>query len=143
MTEEEIKQRNESKEFLKDLQYYLFQNKRSPKIDKLSALLDNDEKRIVELGVTNQRISDECHKLVDTLEKKQKEVAELKEQNIKDCKNFNKTMKETKEQWNKEHYQLTKARKCLKDLVYVVELGKNELATARILAEAKEFLKEE
>lgn len=39
--------------------------------------------------------------------------------------------------------QLTKAVKHLKDLVYVVELGKNELATARILAEAKAFLKEE
>lgn len=38
--------------------------------------------------------------------------------------------------------QLTKAMKHLEDLVYVVELGKNELATARILAEAKEFLKE-
>ena len=38
--------------------------------------------------------------------------------------------------------QLTKAVKHLKDLVYVVELGKNELAAARILAEAKEFLKE-
>lgn len=49
MTMEELKQRNESKEFLKDLQYYLFQNKRSPKIDKLSVLLDNDEKRIAEL----------------------------------------------------------------------------------------------
>ncbi len=72
-----------------------------------------------------------------------KENAELKEQNIKDCKNFNKTMKETKEQWNKEHYQLAKARKHLKDLVYVVELGKNELAIVRILAEVKEFLKEE
>ena len=43
----------------------------------------------------------------------------------------------------KQQEQLTKAMKHLKDLVYVVELGKNELATARILAEAKEFLKEE
>ena len=34
------------------------------------------------------------------------------------------------------------AIKHLKDLVYIVELGKNELATARIVAEAKEFLKE-
>lgn len=34
------------------------------------------------------------------------------------------------------------AIKHLKDLVYIVELGKNELATARIAAEAKEFLKE-
>jgi hypothetical protein len=38
--------------------------------------------------------------------------------------------------------QLAKAIKHLKDLAYVVELGKNELATIRILAEAKEFLKE-
>ena len=35
------------------------------------------EKRIDELKTTNKRISDECHKLVDTLEKKQKEIAEL------------------------------------------------------------------
>ena len=34
------------------------------------------------------------------------------------------------------------AIKHLRDLVYVVELGKNELATARIVAEAKKFLKE-
>lgn len=80
MIEEEIKQRNESKEFLKDLQYYLFQNKMSPKIDKLFILLDNDEKRIAELESTNKKISDECHKLVDSLEKKQKRVEELEAQ---------------------------------------------------------------
>jgi len=64
----------------------------------------------------------------------QKENAELKEQlRLSDLEN---------------HYclswcsKLTKAIKHLKDLVYVVELGKNELATARIVAEAKEFLKE-
>ena len=38
------------------------------------------EKRIAELEATNKRISDECHKLVDTLEKKQKEVVELEAQ---------------------------------------------------------------
>ena len=38
------------------------------------------EKRIDELKTTNKRISDECHKLVDTLEKKQKEIAELEAQ---------------------------------------------------------------
>ncbi len=38
------------------------------------------EERIVELESTNKRISDECHKLVDTLEKKQKEVVELEAQ---------------------------------------------------------------
>jgi hypothetical protein len=36
------------------------------------------EKRIEELEAVNKRISDECHKLVDSLEKKQKEIAELK-----------------------------------------------------------------
>ena len=38
------------------------------------------EKRITDLESTNKKISDECHKLVDTLEKKQKEVAELEAQ---------------------------------------------------------------
>lgn len=41
------------------------------------------EKRIEELEVTNKKISDECHKLVDTLEKKQKENELLETQNIK------------------------------------------------------------
>lgn len=38
------------------------------------------EKRIVELESTNKKISDECHKLVDTLERKQKEIADLEAQ---------------------------------------------------------------
>lgn len=65
MTEEEIKQRNESKEFLKDLQYYLFQNKRSPKIDKLLVLLDNDEKRITELEKKNTELVGEADSVLD------------------------------------------------------------------------------
>ena len=36
-----------------------------------------DEKRITELEAVNKRISDECHKLVGSLEKKQNEIAEL------------------------------------------------------------------
>lgn len=35
------------------------------------------EKRIIELETTNKRISDECHKLVGSLEKKQNEIVEL------------------------------------------------------------------
>jgi chromosome segregation ATPase len=35
------------------------------------------EKRIAELETTNKKISDECHKLVDSLEKKQNENVEL------------------------------------------------------------------
>ena len=42
------------------------------------AYVDKQQKRIQELEVTNKQISAECHKLVDTLEKKQKENAELK-----------------------------------------------------------------
>ena len=35
------------------------------------------EKQIVELEATNKKISDECHKLVDSLEKKQNENVDL------------------------------------------------------------------
>lgn len=49
------------------------------------------EKRIEELEATNKKISDECHKLVDSLEKEQKENAELEYQlthrNCLDCSN--------------------------------------------------------
>lgn len=41
------------------------------------------EERIVELESTNKKISDECHKLVDSLEKKQNENELLETQNIK------------------------------------------------------------
>ena len=61
------------------------------------------EKRIAELEVTNKNISNECHKLVDSLEKKQNEVAELKKQlrdkkcNDKDCPVFIKLIQANKE----------------------------------------------
>ena len=38
------------------------------------------EKRIEELEATNKKISNECHKLVDSLEKKQKVIAELEKE---------------------------------------------------------------
>ncbi len=41
------------------------------------------EKRITELEATNKKISDECHKLVDSLEKKQNKNELLETQNIK------------------------------------------------------------
>lgn len=41
------------------------------------------EKRIEELEATNKKISDECHKLVDSLEKKQNKNELLETQNIK------------------------------------------------------------
>lgn len=40
------------------------------------------------------------------------------------------------------YFKLQKAKKMIRNLLYVYQLGKNELATARIRAEAEEFLKE-
>ncbi len=50
------------------------------------------EKRIAEFENTNKRISDECHKLVDSLEQKQKKIAELEKQieKMKCCHNCRK-----------------------------------------------------
>ena len=45
--------------------------------------LEKAFKRIAEHEFTNKKISDECHKLVDTLEKKQNENELLETQNIK------------------------------------------------------------
>lgn len=69
-----------------------------------------------------------------------KENAELKEQNIKDCENFNKTMKEINKQWNNEHYQLTKAKE-------IIALGLRVCETSSIeymnlyQKQAEQFLK--
>ena len=38
--------------------------------------------------------------------------------------------------------QLNKAKKLIRSLLYVYQLGKNELATARVMAEAEQFLSE-
>lgn len=79
---------------------------------------------------------------IEYVQRLEKENAELKKKNL-DTQDAV-TMQMYTNKANKEiaDRQLTKAIKHLKDLVYVVELGKNELATARIVAEAKEFLKE-
>lgn len=91
-----------------------------------------------------------CEELVDLMgliskSELEKENAELKEQNIKDCENFNKTMKETKEQWNKEHYQLTKAKEIMRELIH--EISVFYIATDRTIIsptvkEAEQFLKD-
>lgn len=76
-----------------------------------------------------------------TKEELEKENAELKEQNIKDCENFNKTMRETKERWNKEHYQLAKATKIIKDLLLMAKVENLE-RNYESVDEAKQFLSE-
>ena len=71
----------------------------------------------------------------DAKKELEKEISELKEQNIKDCENFNKTMKEIKEQWNKEHYQLIKAKEIVAKLYHADECFTYD-------EEAEQFLKE-
>ena len=74
----------------------------------------------------------------------QEENEELKEQNIKDCENFNKTMKEIKEQWNNEHYQLTKTKELLKWFVWYFREGSPNLVPYKHkVAEAEQFLNSE
>lgn len=87
-----------------------------------------------------------CHRVdlaklnarIEQVERLKKENTELKEQHKADLVQMQAILNQRSLQSTK----LTKAVEHLKDLVYVVELGKNELATARILSEAKEFLKE-
>lgn len=111
-------------------------------------LLEPREKRIEELKkentelVKNYQVSRLYLEGYDDAKKEaKKEISELKEQNIKDCENFNKTMKEIKEQWNKEHYQLIKAKELLNDFLLIakVEHLKERYET---VSEAEQFLKE-
>lgn len=166
MTKEEIKQRNESKEFLKDLQYYLFQNKRSPKIDKLSVLLDNDEKRIADL-------KEEINKIAFARGELEKENAELKADN--DARKFAMAMSEKVEkqlreenaelkrdnegyekdntslvnQFNQTSAQLTNAKEIIKELyegldkLYLSGLSNKQIAFIEQLQDkAEQFLSE-
>ena len=81
------------------------------------------------------------------------QIEKLGEQNIKDCENFNRVMAETNEQWNKEHYQFTKAKKIIKSLLETprtVHKRDSEgevvpfenMAYARLKEEAEQFLSE-
>ena len=76
----------------------------------------------------------------DAKKEAEKEISELKEQNIKDCESFNKTMKEIKEQWNKEHYQLIKAKEIIRK--YYKYNPSCEYSYEYIDKEAEQFLKE-
>lgn len=82
-----------------------------------------------------------CETYENKIAELEKENAELKEQNIEDCRNFNKTMREIKKQWNKEHYQLTKAKEIIKDFLLMAEVEhlKDRYET---VDEAEQFLKE-
>lgn len=113
MTKEELKQ--EAKEYAKpwknSLAYVSIK-------DAYLAGAEQREKRITYLEVTNKKISDECHKLVDSLEKKQNENAELEEtikQLQKQILEFTREL-HTSNKENAELKEKLKPENCLKSL---------------------------
>ena len=99
------------------------------------------EKRITELEVTNKKISDECHKLVDSLEKKQKEVVDLENEKAE--------LQEKLEGAVKAQKQLKKAKEIIKNLVEFDSSYKDDEEYQckselydKIWEEAEQFLKE-
>ena len=93
------------------------------------------EKRISDLEATNKTISNECHKLVDSLEKKQNEVAELEERNrelLESCEGATMMYKD-----------LCKAKEIIRDFLSVaVDYIDEEDKNYSFIAEAEQFLKE-
>ena len=88
-------------------------------------------------------VNAEMLKRFNRLEELEKENAELKEQNIKDCENFNKTMSETKERWNKEHYQLAKAKSIIQSFVWWhTGEDRGSINSNDLVERAKQFLSE-
>lgn len=79
------------------------------------------EKRIEELEATNKKISDECHKLVVSLEKKQNENAELKNRDCwKSCE-YASPKAELIGQHIKDVQNLTKAKEIISEYVYILK----------------------
>lgn len=76
---------------------------------------------------------------------REKRIAELEKEN-EELKKENVALKETLEFQQSctmdRYFKLKKAKEVIRNLLYVYQLGKNELATARVRAEAEEFLKE-
>ncbi len=115
MTDEEIK--NKCTERAKIFQQAMESCHSSSPMDCIEWFAD----RIAELEATNKKISDECHKLVDTLEKKQNENKLLETQNIKLQAEVSKlTIK--KAELEKENAELEKELKAEKE--YSVTLRK-------------------
>lgn len=116
-------------------------------LDKVSEILGlNKPVDILRLCAVTDEYLRPIEKHITELEK---ENAVLKERNIKDCESFNKTMKEIKEQWNKEHYQLIKAKDLLlrfielKNKPCAIGHSVNMLLYENIRSEAEQFLKKE
>lgn len=92
------------------------------------------------LSINKENIEKGGSYILKLLEPREKEISELREQNIKDCESFNKTMKEIKEQWNKEHYQLIKAKEIIRK--YYKYNPSCDYSYEDIDKKAEQFLKE-
>ena len=106
------------------------------------------DKRIEELEATNKKISDECHKLVGTLEKKQKENAELKKenkvlaQNLEDTEILNKTYEKRFDDLEKENAELKEELKKEGEIISCnTSCYDNRLKLQDQLVKAKEIIK--
>jgi len=111
------------------------------------AFVDKQQKRIAELEATNKKISDECHKLVDSLEKKQKEVVDLEKENAE----LKKMYHESDEDNNKLRENiplLAEAKELLERLLKtscnsdVLNILPNCSEVLRVRVEAEQFLSE-
>ena len=121
-------------------------------------------KRIAELEVTNKKISNECHKLVDSLEKKQNENELLETQNIKLQAEVSRlTIKnaelKSSECWKSCEYanpkaeligqhikdvqNLTKAKEIIRTLLLVADNKASQMEFQLCVADAKQFLNSE
>lgn len=105
---------------------------------------------MVDHAILNETNKDVEQAYFDAAEPREEKIADLKkeneelqEQNIKDCENFNKTMSETKERWNKEHYQLAKAKSIIQSFVWWhTSEDRGSINSNDLVERAKQFLSE-
>lgn len=145
MTKEALKQEAEEKAKKRTKGFKCQENCEKSYVMGALDFAEPREKQIEELNKENAilegKLADLQSEYIELENFHHNEINELNEQNIKDCENFNKTMKEIKEQWNKEHYQLIKAKELLNDFLLMakVEHLKERYET---VSEAEQFLKE-
>ena len=139
MTKETLKQEAEEKAKKRTKGFKCQKNCEKSYIMGALDFAEPREKQITELEKENNelkaKLSDLQSEYYELENFHHNEINELNEQNIKDCESFNKTMKEIKEQWNKEHYQLIKAKEIIAKLYHADECFTYD-------EEVEQFLKE-
>jgi hypothetical protein len=146
MTKEELKHEAEEKAKKRTKEFKCQENCEMSYVIGALDFAEPREKRIEELEkenadlVKNYQVSRLYLEGYDDAKKEaKKEISELKEQNIKDCENFNKKMKEIKEQWNKEHYQLIKAKDLIAKLYHADECFTYDEEVEQFLKESEQW----